>query len=130
DERIDAASPQDIAGASSLGRTRSETIATALRMQWRSQGAGMAGRALELRLALHELAQVHAVTVMGAFADRRAAAPSTLAHFLGGILGPLESGWQRMMSAVDAIDRSPLRAGLLVCEVFGADREQTAKLLE
>lgn len=129
EDRVDHGLPGEISGGASLGRSRSETVATALRMQWRVQTASVAAHALELRSALHELANVHAVTVMGAFADRRAAAPTTLAHFLGGVLGPLESSWKRMLGAVDALDRSPLGAGLMVGEVFGADRDGAAKLL-
>lgn len=126
---VDAALPADISGAASLGRTRGETIATALRMQWRAEVAQIADLSLNYRAALHELANAHAVTVMGAFADRKAAAPTTLAHFLGGMLGPLESTWRRVLAAIDAIDRSPLGAGLLVGEVFGADRHNSASML-
>lgn len=129
EDRIDAALPGGIAGAASLGRTRSETIATALRMQWRDRTSKIASQSIALRAALHELASAHTVTVMGVFADRKAAAPSTLAHFLGGVLGPLESTWGRLRSAVDALDRSPLGAGLVVGEVFSVDRVDAAKML-
>lgn len=129
EDRIDASLPADISGAASLGRTRSETIATALRMDWREQLASLALLSLDVRTVLHELAHVHSVTVMGAFADRRAVAPTTLAHFLGGVIGPLESTWPRLLSAIDALDRSPLGSGLLVAEIFSADRNATADLL-
>lgn len=129
EERIEAALPPEISGAASLGRTRSETIATALRMLWRARTADIAGHSLELRASVHELAGAHTVTVMGAFADRKAAAPTTLAHFLGGVLGPLESTWKRLLTAIDSLDRSPLGAGLVVGEVFGVDRTQSASLL-
>lgn len=129
EDRVDAALPVDIAGAASLGRTRSETIAAALRMEWRVRVASMATRSLGLREVLVELANAHAVTVMGAFADRKAAAPTTLAHFLGGVIGPLESTWSRLLAAIDSLDRSPMGAGLLVGEVFGTNRNESAKLL-
>lgn len=129
DDRVDAAIPSEIAGAGSLGRTRSETVHTALRLHWRDRTANIASRSLNVRAVLHELAQAHVVTVMGAFADRRAAAPSTLGHFLGGVLGPMESTWKRLLFSIDALDRSPLGAGLLVGEVFSVDRTEAAKLL-
>lgn len=129
DDRVDAAVPSEIAGAGSLGRTRSETIHTALRMHLRERTARIATRSLHLRVVLHELAQAHVVTVMGGFADRKAAGPTTLAHFLGGVLGPIESTWKRLLSAIDALDRSPLGAGLLVGEVFSVDRSDVATLL-
>lgn len=129
DDRVNAAIPGEIAGAGSLGRTRSETIHTALRLHWRERTAKLASRALHLRAVLHELSQAHVVTVMGAFADRQAAAPSTLGHFLGGVLGSAESTWKRLLNAIDALDRSPFGAGLLVGEVFSVDRTEAAKLL-
>lgn len=129
DERVDSAIPTEIAGAGSLGRTRSETVHTALRLYWRERTATIASHSLTLRAVLHELAQAHVVTVMGAFADRKAAAPSTLGHFLGGVLGPLESTWQRLLASIDALNRSPLGAGLLVGEVFSVDRAEASDLL-
>ena len=129
DDRVNAAIPGEIAGAGSLGRTRSETIHTALRLFWRERTAKIASRSLVFRAVLHELAQAHVVTVMGAFADRKAAAPTTLAHFLGGVLGPAESTWKRLLASVDALDRSPLGSGLLVGEVFSVDRTDVAELL-
>lgn len=129
DDRVEAAIPGEIAGAAALGRTRSETIATALRMSWRDDAAALARQSLELRSAVVELASAHAVTVLGVFADRKAAAPSTLAHFLGGFLGPLESGWKRLLASIDAVNRSPFGAGLLVGEAFGTDRDYTASML-
>lgn len=129
DERVDAAIPHEIAGAGSLGRTRSETVHTALRLHWRERTARIASQSLTLRSVLHELAEAHVVTVMGAFADRKAAAPSTLGHFLGGVLGPLESSWKRLLASIDALDRSPLGAGLLVSEVFSVDRAEASTLL-
>lgn len=129
EERVEHALPRDIAGAASLGRTRTETIATALRMQWRDSAATLADRSIDLRSVLLHLAQAHTVTVMGAFADRRAAAPTTLGHFLGGVMGSLESSWRRMLHSIDAVNRSPLGSGLMVAEVFTANREESAKML-
>ncbi|MCV0404543.1 MAG: hypothetical protein K5924_12685 [Chloroflexi bacterium] len=129
DDRVNAAIPGEIAGASALGRTRFETISTVLRMHWRARTADIAELSLKLQTALLELANAHTVTVMGAFADRKAAAPTTLAHFLGGVIGALHTGWRRFPAAIDAVDRSPLGAGLMVGEVFSGDRTQAAELL-
>ncbi len=129
DDRVDAAIPGEIAGAASLGRSRAETSATALRMTWRRQVAQMANDVTTLQEALLELANAHTVTVMGAFVDRKAAAPTTFAHFLGGVIGSLQLTWGRLPAAIDAVDRSPLGSGLVVGEVFGGDREQSAALL-
>lgn len=129
EDRLENNLPAEIAGASALGRTRSETIATSLRMSWRARAAGIGTDFLQLREALAELAQVHTVTVMGGFVDHKAAAPTTLGHFLGGVIGGLETTWPRLTAGIDSIDRSPMGAGLLVGEVFGVDRIASAELL-
>lgn len=129
DDRVDAGIPGEISGAAALGRTRTETMATALRMHWRARSAEIAIESINLQKALLELATAHTVTVMGAFVDRKAAAPTTLGHFLGGVIGTLQTGWRRLPAAIDAVDRSPFGAGLLAGEVFSGDREQAANLL-
>ena len=126
---IEESLPSEIAGAAALGRTLTETIATAARLGWRRRATEIGTEALALRKELLTLAQAHAVTVMGAFVDHRAAAPTTLAHFLGGVIGGLESVWPRLIAAIDAVDRSPFGAGLIVGEAYGVDREAASRLL-
>lgn len=129
EDRVEGQVPAEIAGAAALGRTRTETIATALRMSWRVRAVDIGTEALNLRSALAELAQAHSVTVMGAFVDHRVAAPTTLGHFLGGVIGGLETVWPRLLTAIDSVDRSPFGAGLMVGEVYGTDRDAIARLL-
>lgn len=126
DERVDALLPGEIGGAATLGATRVETIATALRMRWRQGALDVLGEATALREALLDLADVHAVTVMAAVWDRRPANPTTLAHFLGGAIAPLAMASERLKTAIPWVDRSPFGAGVLAGEVMGQDRERVA----
>ena len=127
--RADAVLPAEIAGAATLGLSRVETIATALRLRWRESGLAMHEAALALRAALLELADAHAVTVMAAVWGGRPASPTTLAHFLGGVVGPLALASRRMQQALDVLDRSPLGAGVLAGDVLEAERETLATAL-
>lgn len=127
--RVDAILPREFAGAATLGASRTETIATALRMVWRERLLGIFRDAIVFREALLSLADAHAVTIMAATWDRRPANPTTLAHFLGGAIGPLGIASQRLRLALDLLDRSPFGAGVLAGDVLEADREELSRSL-
>lgn len=129
EERIDAILPQAFAGAATMGASRVETLATALRMTWRSRAARIHEEIGAFREALLVLAAHHTVTIMAATWDRRPANPTTLAHFLGGAIGPLGPAAGRLRHAIDAVDRSPFGAGVLAGDVLEADRERIAREL-
>lgn len=129
EERVDAVLPREFAGAATLGTSRVETLATALRMTWRARGADVHGAVSDFREALLTLADAHAVTIMAATWDRRPANPTTLAHFLGGAIGPLELATARLELAIDQVDRSPFGAGVLAGDVLEADRDELARSL-
>jgi argininosuccinate lyase len=129
DERVDAMLPREFAGAATLGVSRVETLLTALRMGWREAALGFHGDVVALRGALLTLAEAHAVTIMAATWDRRPANPTTLAHFLGGALGPLGIATTRLEQAIALLDRSPFGAGIMAGDVLEADREAAADAL-
>lgn len=127
--RVDAMLPSEFAGAATLGASRTETMATALRMSWRERLLGIHEVVTAFRQALLSLAEAHAVTIMAAHWDRRPANPTTLAHFLGGVIGPLGIVSQRLRHGLDLLDRSPFGAGVLVGDVLEADRNELARSL-
>ncbi len=129
EERVDTLIPREIAGAATLGASRVETLATALRLAWRAEAADVLRQANALRAALLDLADVHAVTVMAAVWDRRPANPTTLAHFLGGAISPLALTSTRLAQAIPWIDRSPFGAGVMTGEVMGMERDEVAASL-
>lgn len=129
EERVDALIPGEIAGAATLGATRVETLATALRMAWREGALDSLRQSLAFRAALLDLADVHAVTVMAAVWDRRPANPTTLAHFLGGAIGPLALAAERLKLAIPWVDRSPFGSGVMTGEVMGMERGDVASSL-
>lgn len=129
EERMNALLPAELSGAATLGLTRVETGATALRIVWRGKGLAANDAVSRLREAILALADAHAVTIMAAVWGGRPAAPTTLAHFLGGVLGPLGIACDRLRQGIGMTDRSPMGAGVLAGDVLEADREELATIL-
>lgn len=129
DERAAGQLPVAIAGALSLGLSRGEIATAVLRISLRDAGATLADASLTLRARLITLASAHTVTVMPAMVDGHIAAPTTLAHYLGGVIAPLTDAGVALWPAIDRVDRSPLGAGLLAGDPFSTDRAALATAL-
>jgi len=129
DERIESQIPASVSGAATLGLAREEWLATAGRLVWREAALVIMGEALDVSNAALLLAETHVVTIMPAFIDGRPAQPTTLAHYLGAVIGPLRTGRERLIDALARLNRSPLGAGMLAGDVLAADREELARRL-
>lgn len=129
DERIEAMVPRSLSGAATLGLSREEWLATGLRMLWRASALNAIDALVNVADAALALADVHAVTVMPAFLGGRPAQPTTLAHYLGGLIGPLRANRERLLDGFVRLSRSPLGAGILAGDVLAADREDIADRL-
>jgi len=127
--RMDAFTPPELAGAATLGLAREEWLAAVVRLAWRQALDAIVESALDLRRELIDLADLHVVTIMPAFAGNRATQPTSLGHLLGGVIVPLRSATHRLSGARTVIDRSPLGAGSLAGEILALDRERQAELL-
>jgi argininosuccinate lyase len=129
DQRIDAMIPQSLSGAATLGLSREEWLATGARMLWRGTALNAIGGLIDVADAALALADVHAVTVMPAFLGGRPAQPTTLAHYLGGLIGPLRANRERLVGGFTRLNRSPLGSGILAGDVLAADRQDLADRL-
>ncbi|MDQ3540892.1 MAG: lyase family protein, partial [Chloroflexota bacterium] len=129
DERIEAMVPRSLSGAATLGLSREEWLATGIRILWRDTALNVTGALADVADAALALADVHAVTVMPAFVGGRPAQPTTLAHYLGGLIGPLRANRERFVEGFARLNRSPLGAGILAGDVLAADREDVADRL-
>lgn len=129
EERVEGLVPAAVASVATLGLAREEWLATANRMMWRQllleTSRGMQSVAHELL----RLAEVHAVTIMPAHIGGRAVQPTTLAHYLGGVIAPLQHSQARLVTAWSALNRSPLGSGMLAGDVVAADRGDEAERL-
>jgi argininosuccinate lyase len=129
EERVESQLPTSVAGVATLGLSREEWLATAGRMAWRDQVLGVLSETLNLSRSLQVLAEAHAVTLMPGFAGGKPIQPTTLGHFLGGLISPLATARQRLKSGYASVNRSPQGAGMLAGDVVAADREELAEFL-
>lgn len=129
DERIESQTPASVSGAATLGLAREEWLATAGRLLWRGAALGIVAQAVQASDAALTLAETHVVTIMPAFTGGRPVQPTTLAHFLGPLIGPLGTGRERLIEAFARLNRSPLGAGMMAGDVLAADREALARRL-
>lgn len=129
DARIESQIPASVSGAATLGLAREEWLATAARLTWRDAALHITDRTVHASEAVQVLAETHLVTIMPAYLGGRPAQPTTLAHYLGGVIGPLQAGRERLTEAFARLNRSPLGAGMMSGDVLDADREDLAKRL-
>lgn len=126
---IESRTPASVSGAATLGLAREEWLATASRLLWREATLVAFDHVLDVSEAALTLAETHAVTIMPAYMGLRPVQPTTLAHYLGPLIGPLGSARERLVEAATRVNRSPLGAGMLAGDVVAADREDLAERL-
>jgi argininosuccinate lyase len=126
---IDGRIPSSVGGAATLGLSREEWLATSGALAWRGLVARVAAMLDGVRHAALTLAETHVVTIMPMYLGGHLAQPTTLAHFLGGVIEPLALARHRLDDAWDLVGRAPIGAGIGVGDVFGIDRDDMARRL-
>lgn len=129
EDRIEGLVPAGVAGVATLGLSREEWLATANRMIWRRLLLETFRDTQVVLADVIRLAEAHAVTIMPAHLGGRAVQPTTLAHYLGGLIGPLQRSQGRVLVAWTGLNRSPLGSGMLAGDVVAADRGDEAERL-
>lgn len=127
--RIEQRVPAAVGGVLTLGLSAEEILATVGRLQWRDALLGVMEAALGWSRVAQRLAEAHVVTIMPAHLGGQPVQPTTLAHYLGGVIEPLASARRRLRDVYAEVNRSPLGAGLLTGDVVGADRTVLAARL-
>lgn len=84
---------------------------------------------LSLRESLHEFATRHLRTLMPGYTHTQPAQPTTLAHYMAGVLAGLARDTARLQFAWATNNQSPLGAAALTGTAFPIDRELSARLL-
>lgn len=127
DARVDGQSPPGFAGASRVGRGVNELVAAYVRVVLREELLDLDDRLSQLREDVIDLAVQHVVTIMPAYQQGLAAQPTTLAHLLGGVLGPLDRSHLKLDRAFELVNQSPLGAGAMVSTGIPIDRQELAR---
>ncbi len=84
---------------------------------------------IALRTSLLALAREHLHTLMPGYTHTQPAQPTTMAHYLAGILAALERDAERFQFAYHTNNQSPLGAAALTGTAFPIDRQMSAELL-
>jgi argininosuccinate lyase len=125
---IELAGP-DAGGALQTARSRNDLDAAMCRLMLRELVLDAIDRVLGLRAALLDLARAHLATLMPGTTHTQPAQPTTFAHYLGGVLGPLERDTARLRELHGRVNQNPLGAAAFTTTGFPIDRALTARLL-
>jgi argininosuccinate lyase len=120
---------EEIAGRLHTARSRNDIDMTMYRMRQRELIALLAAAALDLRSALIDLAMRHTETIFAAHTHTQPAQPTTIAHYMLAVIEHLERDTNRLGSAYESTNRSPLGACAITGTGFPIDRRRTSDLL-
>jgi argininosuccinate lyase len=129
-ERILAAAcGEEAAGRLHTARSRNDIDMTMYRMRQREFVAALFEASAALRHELVELAARHRDTLFAAHTHTQPAQPTTVAHYLLGVIEQLERDAGRLRAAYAVTNRCPLGSCAITGTGFAIDRQLTSDLL-
>jgi argininosuccinate lyase len=120
---------EDVAGRLHIARSRNDIDMTMYRMQQREMVLAVIEGSLRLRRSLLDLADGHRHDVFAAHTHTQPAQPTTIAHYLLGVVEQLERDAVRLRAAFASTNLNPLGACAITGTGFPIDRSRTAELL-
>ena len=111
------------------GRSRNDQVATDIRLFLRAACDEITGLLHAFRLALVNLAEQHAATIMPGFTHLQVAQPITFGHHLLAYVEMFGRDAERVADCRKRINRLPLGAAALAGTTFPIDRERVAATL-
>jgi argininosuccinate lyase len=111
------------------GRSRNDQVATDIRLWLRSSIDDILGLLRELQLALVDLADRNADTILPGFTHMQVAQPVTFGHHMLAYVEMFRRDAERMADCRRRVNRLPLGAAALAGTTFPIDREKVAALL-
>ena len=111
------------------GRSRNDQVATDLRLYLRDEIDALAAAICRLRLALIDLAEREADSIMPGFTHLQVAMPVSFGHHMLAWEAMLERDYQRLLDCRKRVNSMPLGAAALAGTSFPIDRAYTARLL-
>jgi argininosuccinate lyase len=128
-ERLVAERAGEVAGRLHTARSRNDIDMTMYRMRLREAVLDLLAATMDLRATLLEIAAAHLETIFPAHTHTQRAQPTTLAHYLLGVIEQLERDGERLRAAFASTNRSPLGACAITGTAFPIDRARTSALL-
>ncbi len=111
------------------GRSRNDQVATDIRLYLRHEIGVIKNEMSRLQLALLDLAETHADTIMPGFTHLQVAQPVTFGHHLMAWFEMLSRDQERLDDCCKRINVMPLGAAALAGTSYPIDRFMTAQLL-
>ena len=111
------------------GRSRNDQVATDIRLYLRQAIDDITVLLRELRLALTDLAELHAGTILPGFTHMQVAQPVTFGHHMLAYVEMFGRDAERMADCRKRVNRLPLGAAALAGTTFPIDRHQVAATL-
>lgn len=111
------------------GRSRNDQVATDIRLYLRAAIDDITALLHAFRLALLDLAEQHADTIMPGFTHMQVAQPITFGHHMLAYVEMFSRDAERMADCRKRVNRLPLGAAALAGTTFPIDRERVAKTL-
>ncbi len=111
------------------GRSRNDQVATDIRLYLRSAIDDIHDLLKNLQIALLQLAEQHADTIMPGFTHMQVAQPVTFGHHMLAYVEMFNRDAERMMDCRKRVNRLPLGAAALAGTTFPIDRQRVAKTL-
>ncbi len=111
------------------GRSRNDQVATDIRLFMRAAIDDISGLLRDLRLALVDLAEQHAGTIMPGFTHMQVAQPITFGHHMLAYVEMFGRDAERMADCRKRVNRLPLGAAALAGTTFPIDRLRVATTL-
>lgn len=112
-----------------LARSRNDLGYALTRLALRPLILDVAAKLLAFRTIVLAFSRTHLQTLMPGYTHTQPAQPTTMAHYMAGILAFLERDTERLKFAYDVNNQSPLGAAALTGTGFPIDRELSARLL-
>jgi argininosuccinate lyase len=119
----------EVGGNLHIAKSRNDQVATAIRMELRSELIQLMESNIALQQTLMESAGKHVGTVILEYTHLQPAQPVTYAHYLLSQIGGLNRDLERLQSAYQHVNLCPLGAGALATTSFPINRKTTAELL-
>jgi argininosuccinate lyase len=119
----------DAGGNLQIARSRNDIDAAMIRIVLRETLLGFMEALSELRGVLIERALEHLDALMPGYTHNQPAQPTTLAHYLGGVIGVLERDARRLRFAYNTVNRNPLGAAAMTTSGFPIRRDLTSTYL-
>ncbi len=111
------------------GRSRNDQVATDIRLYLRGAIDDILGLLKSLRIALVDLAEQHAATILPGFTHMQVAQPVTFGHHMLAYTEMFGRDAERMADCRKRVNRLPLGSAALAGTTFPIDRERVAKTL-